>query len=76
MVDETPNSGFTKAGQPLHEVEPFADGGVWVVVNTFFGSTLAKHIGQKGGVTSLLVGHEFDERHILGIETGLFKFGL
>ena len=77
MVDEAPHTRLSKTSQALHEVEPLTDSGIWVVVDALFGSSLTKHVGQKGGMSRFLVGHELDQRHVLGIETGLeeFSFG-
>ena len=71
MINETPNTGLPEASQTRHEVEPFTDGGVWIIVDTLLGCSLSEHIGQEGGVSGFLVSHKFDERHVLGIETGL-----
>ena len=75
MVDEAPDPGFSKPSQALHEVEPLTDGVVGVVVDTLLGCGLAKHVGQKGGVSAFLIGHELDEGHVLGIEASLEEFG-
>ena len=76
VVDEAPDAGLAEAGDALLEVEPFADGGIGVVVDALLGSGLAEHIGQEGGVAALLVRHEFDERHLLVIDTGGGEFFL
>ena len=75
MIDETPNTGLSETSKTLHKVEPLTDGVVWIVIDTLLGCSLSKHVGQKGGVSGFLVGHELDERHVLGIETGLEKLG-
>lgn len=75
MIDETPNTGLPKTSQTLHEVEPFTNGVVWIIVDTLLRCSLSEHVGQKGGMSGFLVGHELDERHVLGIETGLEEFG-
>ena len=62
MVDEAPDARLAETGDSLHEVDPFADGRVWVVVDTLGRSSGAQHVRQKGRVTSLLVGHELDQR--------------
>lgn len=76
MVDKTPDTGLSEPSQTLHKVEPLANGVVWVVVNALLGCSLAEHVGQKGGVSAFLVGHELNERHVLRIETGRDKIGL
>ena len=75
MVDESPDARLTKSGQTLHEVEPLTDSCIWVIVNALFGCSLAKHVGQEGGVSGFLVGHEFDEGHVLGSEASLEEIG-
>ena len=75
MIDETPNTGLPEPRQTLHKVEPLANGVVWIIVYTLLGCSFSEHVGQKGGVSAFLVGHELNERHVLGIETGLEKFG-
>jgi len=71
VVDETPDSRFTEASQALVEVDILADGREWVVVCTLGRSSLAKHVGQKSGVSSLLIGHELNQGAVLGGETGV-----
>ena len=75
MVDEAPDTGLSEASHALHKVEPLTNGIIWVVVDALLRCSLAEHVGQKGGVSSFLIGHEFDERHVLGVETGLNEFG-
>ena len=75
MVDETPDTGLSEPSQALHKVQPLPNSSVWVVVDAFLGCSLAEHVGQKGGVPAFLVGHEFNERHVFGIETGFEEFG-
>ena len=76
MVDEAPGTGLSKTSDALHKVEPLTDGLVWVIVDTLFGCSLAEHVGQEGGMTGFLVGHEFDERQVFGGQTGLEEFSL
>ena len=71
MIDETPNTGLPEASQARHKVEPFTNGAIWIIVDTLLGCSLSEHVGQEGGVSGFLVGHEFDERHVLSIETRL-----
>ena len=75
MVDEAPNTGFSETSDALHEVEPLTNGIVGIVVNTLLRCSFAKHVGQKGGVSGFLIGHEFDEGHVLGSEASLEEFG-
>ena len=74
MVDETPDPRLSKTSEALHKVEPLSNGVVWVIINALFGRSLAEHVAQKGGVSGFLVGHEFNERQIFGIETGFEEF--
>lgn len=71
VIDETPNTGLPKASDTLHKIEPFTNGVIWIIVDTLLGCSFSEHVGQESGVSTLLVGHEFDERHVLSIETGL-----
>lgn len=77
MIDKAPDTGLSETSQALHKVEPLTNGGVWVVVDALLGCSLAEHVGQKGGMSSFLVGHELDEGHVLSIETSLdeLRFG-
>lgn len=75
MIDETPDPGLSETSHALVEVQPFTDGVVWVVVDALLGCRLAKHIGQKGGMSGFLIGHKLDERHLFGSDTGLEEFG-
>ena len=76
MVDESPYTRLSETGQALHKVEPFTNGVVWVVVDTLLGRGLTKHVCQKSSMSSLLIGHELNEGHIFGSETGFEEFGL
>lgn len=75
MVDETPNTGLSESSHALHKVKPFTNGVIWIVIDTLLGCSLSEHVGQEGGVSGFLIGHELDKRHVLGIETGLEEFG-
>lgn len=75
MVDESPDTGLSETSQALHEIEPFTNGAVWIVVDALLGRSLAEHVGQKGGVSAFLVGHELNEGHVLSIKTSLEEFG-
>lgn len=76
MVDKPPDTGLAETSQALHEVEPLSNGVVWVVIDALLGCSLAQHVGQEGGMSAFLVGHELNERHVLGSETSLEEFGL
>lgn len=75
MIDETPDTRLSETSDALIEVEPFTDGVVGIIVDALLGCCLAKHVGQKGGVSTFLVGHKLDERHLFGSDTGLEKLG-
>lgn len=75
MIDETPDTGLSETSHALVEVEPFPDGVVWVVVDALLGCRLAEHVGQKGRMSSFLIGHKLDQRHLFGSDTGLEEFG-
>ena len=75
MVDKAPDAGLSETGQALHKVEPLTDGIIWVVVDALLGCSLAKHICQEGRVSGFLIGHEFNEGHVLSIEASLEEFG-
>lgn len=74
MVDETPNSRFTEPSESLHEVEPLTNRGVGVIVIALFWCALAEHIGQERSMASLLVSHELDQGHVLGVEASSLEF--
>lgn len=76
MVDESPNTRFSEASDALHEVDPLADGGVWVVVDALLRRTFTKHVSQKSRVTSLLVGHEFNQGSGLVTQASSIKLGI
>ncbi len=61
MVDEAPNTRLAEAGQALHEVEPLADGIVWVIIVALLGGPFAKHIREQGCMIGFLICHEFDQ---------------
>lgn len=75
MIDETPDTGLSETSHALVEVQPFPDSVVWVVVDALLGCRLAEHVGQKGGMSAFLIGHELDEGHLFGSNTGLEEFG-
>ena len=70
VVDEAPDAGLAEAGDALLEVEPFAYRAVGVVVDALLGGSFAEHVGEEGGVTGFLVGHEVDQGHLLSIDAG------
>ena len=70
VVDEAPDTGLAESGHALHEVDPFANGGVRIVVEALLGSSLAQHVGQESGVACLLIRHEFDQTSSFWAETG------
>ena len=76
MVDETPNTGLAESSQALHEVKPLTNSVVGVVVHALLGGGFAKHVGQKGGVSGLLVGHELNKRLVLRADASLKEIGL
>ena len=75
---ETEDTGLAPASEDLGEVEGLVEGLEWVVVGTHWsGATWSsKHVGEEGGVSGLLVGHELDEIHIRLGEVQLGKVGL
>lgn len=75
MVDETPDPGLSEASQTLHEVEPFSNGVVWVIIDALLGRSLAEHICQKGRVSGFLIGHELNQRHVFGADASLKEIG-
>lgn len=75
---ETEDTGLTPASEDLGEVEGLVEGLEWVVVGTHWSGAAwsSKHVGEEGGVSGLLVGHELDEVHIRLGEVQLGKVGL
>lgn len=68
---ETPDTRLAEAGELHVEVDELADGAVRVVVGALRRSSLAEHVAQKGGVATLLLGHEGDVGAILSSQTGV-----
>ena len=75
MVDKAPDTGLSETSQALVEVDPFTNGVVRIIVDALLGCSLTEHVGQKGGMSGFLVGHELDERHLLGSDTGFEELG-
>jgi hypothetical protein len=69
VVDEAPDTRLTPTGKDGVEVNELANSGEGVVVSALRRSSVSEHVGQKGGVTLLLLGHELDQRAVLGSET-------
>jgi hypothetical protein len=51
------------------ELDKFLNGVEVVLVLALLGTGTLKDVGQQGGVTDLLVGHELDQELLLGIDT-------
>lgn len=58
---EAKHARLAEPGKDLVEVDELAGSGVWVVVSALLGGSLAEHVGEEGGVASLLLGHEADD---------------
>lgn len=69
VVDETPDTTLSPAGQLLVEVDELTHVSVWVVVGALWGSGLAQHVTQECGVSLLLLCHELDQGDVLWSET-------
>lgn len=67
---KTPDSGLTKAGYVLGEVEGFMRGLEGVVVCALRSGTswTAKQVGEKSGVANFLIGHELNQETVAGCE--------
>lgn len=73
MVEKAIDSGLAEAGEFLAEVDEFAHSGVGIVVGALDRCGGAEDIGDQGGVSDFLIGHEFDEESVFGGETGGFE---
>jgi hypothetical protein len=69
VVDEAPNTRLAEASELLVEVDEFANRGEWVVVRALWGSSLAEHVAQQGGVASFLDSHKRNVIAVLSSET-------
>jgi len=70
VVDEAPNTRLAEAGKALVEIDVLPNSGEGVIVGALNWRSLTKHIGEKGCVTRLLLGHELDQAAVLSSETG------
>lgn len=69
MVDKSPHTRFTKASKTLAEVGEFADSLIGVIVSALGRSSLAEHVGQKRGMSRLLISHKLNVRAVLRSQT-------
>jgi len=69
--EEAPDARLAPAGELLVEVDELADGAVRVVVGALGRSSLAEHVGQEGGVATLLLGHEGNVGAVLSSQTSV-----
>jgi len=69
--EETPDTRLAEAGELHVEVDELADGAVGVVVGALGRSSLAEHVGEEGGVATLLLSHEGDVGAVLSSQTGV-----
>jgi hypothetical protein len=69
--EETPDTRLAPAGELHVEVDELANSAVGVVVGALRRSSLAKHVGEEGGVTSLLDSHEGNVGAVLSSETSV-----
>lgn len=65
---EAKHARLAEPGKDLVEVDELAGSGVWVVVSALLGGSLAEHVGEEGGVASLLLGHEANDVDSLSAE--------
>jgi hypothetical protein len=69
--EETPDTRLAPAGDLHVEVDELANSAVGVVVGALGRSSLAEHVGEEGGVTSLLDSHESDVGAVLSSKTSV-----
>lgn len=65
---------YAPSGEPLAEVDKVSDGVKVVLVLALLrggSAAVVDDVGQERGVADLLVGHELDQRDVIGSETGL-----
>jgi len=71
VVDESPDTRLTPAGELLVKVDELAHRTEGVVVCALGSSCLTKHVCQKGGVAGLLDSHEGNVRAVLSSEASV-----
>jgi len=69
--EEAPDARLAPAGELLVEVDELSDGAVRVVIGALGRSSLAEHVGQEGGVATLLLGHEGNVGAVLSSQTSV-----
>lgn len=73
MIEKSVHPGFTEPSELLAKVHKLPHRGEWVTVRALLRRRRTQDVGYHGRVAHFLVGHELNQKPVLGIQPGRFK---
>ena len=74
--EESIDTRFSPSGESLTEVDKVSDSVKVVGIGTLLGwgvTAVGDDVGEEGSMADFLVGHELDQRDVVGVQSSLFK---